>query len=335
MSENGVQASHAHEQTGGTPHQPLHALREVREASGLHIAALAAALKVPVRKLEALEAGRYEELPDLTFARALASSACRHLKTDPKPVLDQIPMRQAPALGAPPSAIGAPFKPSVPGSTNASPSWMGRPSVIVAGALVLGAVALLLLPEWESFYRAQTANAPVVEQPVTAAPPEPAFAPPAPATGTSETAGGQPEPVPAAIPATETDEPVGNPPVQNAGNAAVPPVNAADPAAGSPTASSGVALASAGSAEQPGASGASGAILYIEATGESWVEVTNATGAVVTQRLLKPGDVIEFSSAPPYKVILGRAEAAKVLVRGQPFDVLPYARNSVARFEAR
>ncbi|MBU7575138.1 MAG: helix-turn-helix domain-containing protein, partial [Hydrogenophaga sp.] len=55
-------------------------LRAAREAAGLHIAALAAALKVPVKKLEALEAGRYSELPDLTFARALASSACRHLK---------------------------------------------------------------------------------------------------------------------------------------------------------------------------------------------------------------------------------------------------------------
>ena len=52
-------------------------LREAREAAGLHIAALAAALKVPVKKLEALEAGRYDELPDLTFARALASSACQ------------------------------------------------------------------------------------------------------------------------------------------------------------------------------------------------------------------------------------------------------------------
>ena len=58
-------------------------LSEAREAAGLHIAALAAALKVPVRKLEALEAGRYEELPDLTFARALASSACRQLRIDP------------------------------------------------------------------------------------------------------------------------------------------------------------------------------------------------------------------------------------------------------------
>ena len=52
-------------------------LREARQASGLHIAALAAALKVPVSKLEALESDNYEALPDAVFVRALASSVCR------------------------------------------------------------------------------------------------------------------------------------------------------------------------------------------------------------------------------------------------------------------
>ena len=36
-------------------------LRAAREASGLHIAALAVAMKVPVKKLEALEADRRSE----------------------------------------------------------------------------------------------------------------------------------------------------------------------------------------------------------------------------------------------------------------------------------
>ena len=42
-------------------------LRAAREKRGLHIAALAASIKVSPRKLEALEADRYAELPDLTF----------------------------------------------------------------------------------------------------------------------------------------------------------------------------------------------------------------------------------------------------------------------------
>ena len=62
-------------------------LRQAREDSGLHVATLAAALKVPVRKLEALEADRFDLLPDAVFVRALAASVCRNLKLDPAAVL--------------------------------------------------------------------------------------------------------------------------------------------------------------------------------------------------------------------------------------------------------
>ena len=66
-------------------------LRQARDKQGLHIAALAAAIKVAPAKLEALEAGRLKDLPDLTFARALAQSVCRVLKVDAKPVLELLP----------------------------------------------------------------------------------------------------------------------------------------------------------------------------------------------------------------------------------------------------
>ena len=50
-------------------------LRAAREQQGLHIAALAAAIKVTPRKLDALEHDRWDELPDATFTRALAQLA--------------------------------------------------------------------------------------------------------------------------------------------------------------------------------------------------------------------------------------------------------------------
>ncbi|NJM43298.1 MAG: helix-turn-helix domain-containing protein [Brachymonas sp.] len=66
-------------------------LREAREAHGLHVAALAVSMKVPVKKLEALEADRLEDLPDAVFVRALASSVCRALKIDAAPILAKLP----------------------------------------------------------------------------------------------------------------------------------------------------------------------------------------------------------------------------------------------------
>jgi len=76
-------------------------------------------------------------------------------------------------------------------------------------------------------------------------------------------------------------------------------------------------------------------LLSIRAVNESWIEVLNGSGVQVVQRVLKPGETLDFSAAPPYSVVVGRADAVQVTVRGQPFDVMPFARNSVARFEVK
>ena len=77
-------------------------LREAREKQGLHIAALAAAIKVAPKKLELLESDRFDALPDATFTRALAQTVCRALKIDPAPVLRCCRRRRA--TGSRPSA---------------------------------------------------------------------------------------------------------------------------------------------------------------------------------------------------------------------------------------
>ncbi|MEZ5707711.1 MAG: DUF4115 domain-containing protein [Burkholderiaceae bacterium] len=80
---------------------------------------------------------------------------------------------------------------------------------------------------------------------------------------------------------------------------------------------------------------ASSSLLHLEATDESWVEVLDGAGKVQVQRVMRRGDVLDFSSSPPYSVVLGRADAVTVQVRGKVFDVSPYARNSVARFQVK
>ena len=282
-------------------------LRAAREAAGLHIAALAAALKVPVRKLEALEAGRYSELPDLTFARALASSACRHLKVDPAPILEQIPQGRIPELGGSRHAINAPFQPAHDPAPINPLSWLSRPALLAAIVLLLGALVIVFLPRVEEPSQVEGGNVVTpLEQPA-----EPVAA--------VEPVSAQ-EPTPAgaaAMPATDGATPASSP----------APVSAA------PT-SPGAVPSEAAAAVAPAAP-ASGTLLTIAATGESWVEVVNGSGSVVIQRMLQAGDAVDFSSAPPYTVVLGRAEVAQVTVRGKPFDVARYARNNVARFEVK
>nr|WP_315241524.1 helix-turn-helix domain-containing protein [uncultured Albidiferax sp.] len=124
-----------------------HLLRQAREATGLHVAALAVSLKVPVNKLEALEAGRIDLLPDLTFARALAASVCRSLKIDPTPVLAHFPATGMSRLGAVAPSVNTPYRPAGSGPRLSFRTQMLNPSVLAVAALLVAAVAVVLWPK--------------------------------------------------------------------------------------------------------------------------------------------------------------------------------------------
>ncbi len=303
------------------PERPVR-LREAREAAGLHIAAMAAALKVPVRKLEALEAGRYDELPDLTFARALASSACRQLKIDAAPILEQIPQNPKPALADRDNAINAPFKPASEGPAVSPLSWLSRPALLGAIALLLAALVVLFMPQSAS----PPEPAPMVTAP-SAPPAAPIFQPGVPAS--AEGAG------PLVAPAADATPPSAGATAGAGDTGSTPAQGGATSAPAPDAAASASAAATAAATAASGAPPAEGAVLRLEARQESWAEVTNGTGTVVLQRLLQPGERVEFSAAPPYSVLLGNAGAVQVQVRGRAFDATAIARNNVARFEAR
>lgn len=310
-------------------------LKQAREAAGLHVAALAAALKVPVRKLEDLEAGRFDRLPDMTFARALASSACRHLKIDPAPVLAQLPAAARPALGMSGTALNAPFQGGADPVPFNPAGWLSRPAVLAAIALLLGALVIVFLP------KADEPAAPVWGD--AAQPPVPAPASVAgPAVATEGTVPGG-LPTPAAEPVAEASSAATAPlvpavssltaaaaPVPVPGPAvAVPvPVPAPVPAPAAPPAAAPLAPPAPASTSAP-------AIMAVAARGETWIEVTTPAGETVVRRLLNAGESMEVNRAPPYAVVIGRAEAARVTLRGQAFELPPASANGVARFEVK
>ena len=121
-------------------------LRRAREAEGLHIAALAVVLKVPVKKIEALEADRLHELPDIVFVRALASSVCRALKIAPGPILALLPLGSQPKLKAVESGTQASYR--VKGLRSEHRVWdqLSRPYWVAIFLLVIGLAALIFWP---------------------------------------------------------------------------------------------------------------------------------------------------------------------------------------------
>ena len=120
-------------------------LRQLREAAGVDPALVASAMKVSLQKLDALENDRFDELPDLTFARGLASAICRAFGADPAPVLERMPL-SAPGLRAQAQAVNPPFRRSGDTPAPMLQTSFSKPLLIVVGLLLLGALALWLLP---------------------------------------------------------------------------------------------------------------------------------------------------------------------------------------------
>ena len=65
------------------------------------------------------------------------------------------------------------------------------------------------------------------------------------------------------------------------------------------------------------------------------MEVTDAKGVVAVRKTLAPGEVVGASGALPLAVVIGRANATRVEVRGRPFDLNTVAKDNVARFEVK
>ena len=307
-------------------------LRDAREAAGLHIAALAVALKVPVAKLEALEADNFSALPDMVFVRALASSVCRTLKIDPQAVLALLPQGEGPRLSAGDVGLNAPVK-GFAGRSSAAPfkGAGSRSFVWAVGLLLIGAAlmmflprgldadlsALLKQPETTTKIPMPTGNvaqeisvAVGAEQRVPSAAPAPAPAP-APAAAAAA-AGAAAAGVGVELPAGESIKPAGiaSHPI------VLPSVEASAPSSA------------------PAADAPSG-VLAFKARSESWIQVRDAAGALVLQRNLAPNELVSVSGVLPLAVVIGRADATEVFVRGKPYDIGPVSRENVARFEVK
>lgn len=288
-------------------------IRQAREAAGLHIAALAVALKVPVKKLEALEADRLDLLPDAVFVRALAASVCRTLKIDAGQVLALLPQTGKPTLGQQSAPINTPFRSPGDGPGPSLLAQISRPAVLAGLLLLLGALVLIFLP--------------AVQQPGTAtqpATPSPAVAdtPAAPSGALSGVAMARTE-------LLEVDKPPvtdsADQPATTAGMAPAAPVLAPQPSAVAPPPTA-VSVA-----VSPAAAG----IIVFKAKGESWVEVTDARGTVVLRRTLAAGEEAGASGVLPLAAVVGRVDATQVEVRGKAFDLGAVSKDNVARFEVK
>jgi cytoskeleton protein RodZ len=274
-------------------------LREAREAHGLHLDMVAAALKVAPQKLAALESDDIEALPDPVFARALAASVCRALRIDPAPVLAKLPGAQPAGLAEADRTMSKALPSQV---RSASPG--GRPSrtlLTVVVLLLVGAAALFWLPQ-SLLDRIGEAVARITS-PSAGESAEIQPAAPAPAAAGSVVEPARPATPAAAAPPAATPAPASPPPVVQA--VATPPAASSD-------------------------------LIVFVAREDSWVMVSEAGGKSLLRRTVQAGETVGLTGTLPLSVVVGRASGVDVQVRGKPYDLKPLTRSGgVARFEVK
>ena len=276
------------------PSHPITAgamLRHARQAQGLHIAALAATIKVLPRKLELLESDQIDQLPDPTFARALAQTVCRALKIDAAPVLALMP----PPLGNArlehvAEGLKAQFDERA-GRSTAQGDWGGlaMPVVVIVLLLLIGAAAIYLMPPgWLHWSKsgARAASAP---------------------------AAGAASPVSANVSELIAPKPTGAGVAAPAVSDTMPPPSAAD------------------TPPLPNVAG----VLQLQPSEACWVEVIDARDKSLIARLVQPGEAVGLDGDLPFKVKIGNAVAMQAMFRGQPVDLGPYIRDSMAKLELK
>ena len=289
----------------------------------MHLGMLAVTLKVPTRQLEALENDQYEVFRGPAFVRATAQAMCRHLGIDPAPVLAGLP-QNATSMAVQTPTMASSVRPALRPARASRGPGLSRQVLLLGALMLLGAAALIWWPT--------PAPTPAA---LNVVPPDAMV----PATDASAAEGPVSVNVPS-VPEASASEPAALSPVPatvpNASPAPVAPPTRAVPApAPAPAVAAPVAAQTpAPQAQSPSARKSDGkSDLQIAATGDTWLEVRDARGQLVVNRLLKAGETQPVDLPPPFSVVVGRAHLAKVTQGGKDFDLTPHTKESTARFE--
>lgn len=315
------------------PTLPFSSLRQARLDRGLTLEGMASMIKVTPAKLDALESGRYQDLPDAAFTRALAMAVCRVLRIDPAPVLAGLPAAQPISLAAS-AAKPVPFDASRASlklnldMSNPGIRWSAilAPRFLVPLGVLLAAALLYVFPsdvDWSAWWPRHETSPVTAEQ------------------------GGHAEAVALGASQMVAEEVVPSVAVVASGASAVeaaasqalatPLVASVDPAASTPIAPAEAAsmpVLTVERSRQPGSMRAGSALVMVSFA-DSWVEVRNGKGERLLSRTVASGETVGIDGEPPLYVKIGNASGVQVSYLGHAIGLDPYTRNNVARLELK
>lgn len=301
-------------------------LRRAREAQGFSLAEVANALKLNVRQVEALEAGRFDDLPGLAFTRGFLRNYARLLKLDVAPLLahvdrpgDAAAMELTPASNAHgdiPQVGRGRFRKSI------------LPGVLAAAGLFGVVVAGWYFDTQKKVVENVTVQAPSVTT-------EGAQGAPAPQAQNVPPAVAAPAPVqPSETATSQVMPPPGAEPREGAAPVVTPAAPAPAVVAPIPTTPPQPPVEKAVEATPAKPAGASGADqLVFEFSQDAWVEVKDRNGKILLSQLGKAGVRREVSGNAPFSLVVGNARYVKLQRNGVPVELTHDTKVTVARLK--
>lgn len=280
-------------------------LREAREQLGLSVADVAGQIKFAPRQIEALEADDFQHLPEMAFVRGFVRSYARILQLEPQSLLAHLPQPEfvVPALKS--DSVEAPF-PSARSAYQQNVIWLGA-------ALVLAVLATIFAVWHYTTPQVQVEAVQAEMEAETKAPSETEMQP-APVSAAAENGLALP-PASAVLPVSPAA------PILQA--PAAPKASVDQPAQQAPLANP---------VTPPGTTAPTGA-LRLQFDDESWVEVRDKDGRMLSSQINPRGSELQLDGQAPLSLVIGRASTVQLHYRGKQVDLKPYisAAGDVAR----
>lgn len=76
-------------------------------------------------------------------------------------------------------------------------------------------------------------------------------------------------------------------------------------------------------------------VLGLTFSDRSWVQVLDANGKVVVDKIFKGGDTEEVTGKAPFTVVIGNSKATRLAYNGKEIDLAPHTRATVARMTVK
>ena len=307
-------------------------LRLAREARGVSVAEVSAALKLSPRQVKAIEANEWLQWPR-TVIRGFVRNYARYLELDIAALmvaLDSIPMPEGPEL-----VVGAPSAVDMPREGAGDRRDYVR---VAAGliALILAILACLLVPveTWRSGLASIKALVSEKQAGSTMA---------VISSGVSGDVSGivLPAPEVVIVPISGPGEdvpPLPAPPAADAASVATPlpvpvPVPVSVPSTSSassvPSVSAPAPAPLPVPAPAPAPPSGEGLSFFFEQS--SWVEVRDANGRLLLSRILPAGSQREVAGQPPFSLIVGNTSGVTLHYRGKLVPLAQHSSGGVAR----